>query len=60
MLGFIPFVLGGGAFAGYLLGSFVEEKLNAPHFAVLACIGISILASIFECVRIVKIDSKEG
>jgi hypothetical protein len=55
ILSFIPFVLAGGAVAGYLTGDYIEKKFSSVSFAVPVCIGIGLVVSVIEVVRIIKL-----
>lgn len=54
MLSFIPFVLAAGAIGGYVIGSFLETKVISRPFVMPVCVGIGILASFVECVKIIR------
>ena len=59
ILSFIPFVLMGGAFLGYLSGSYLEKKIiSAPFIIYPISIGIGMLVSVIEVVRIIKLAVK--
>jgi len=58
MLSFIPFILVGGALTGYLAGDYIGKKFSSLAFAVPICIGIGLIASIIEVIRIVKLALK--
>ena len=58
ILSFIPFVLAGGVLGGYLMGDYLGKKSFFISFAMPICIGIGILVSILEVVRIIKLAVK--
>lgn len=59
ILSFIPFVLFGGALFGYILGDYLENKyFPAPLVVFPICIGLGMLVSAMEVVRIIKLAVK--
>lgn len=59
ILSFIPFVLMGGAFLGYIGGDYLEKKIvSAPFIVLPVCIAIGMLVSVIEVVRIIKLAVK--
>jgi len=58
LMSFLPFVLAAGPFAGYLLGSYLQEKYNAPQYVVLIAISIGFAGSVIETVKLVKFALK--
>lgn len=61
LLSFVPVVLFSGPLAGYFIGDYLAKKFGIFYFLFIM-IGIGILASLVEAVRIIrfvlKIDSK--
>ncbi|MFA6349419.1 MAG: hypothetical protein WCY12_00635 [Candidatus Omnitrophota bacterium] len=57
MVSFIPFVLISGPLVGFLAGDFLAAKLNLPYLKII-CIGIGIIAAIFETFKIVRLVLK--
>ena len=59
ILSFIPFVLMGGALLGYILADYLDKKMvYAPFIVFPVCIGIGMLVSVIEVVRIIKLAVK--
>lgn len=58
LLSFIPVVLVSGALAGYIGGEFLAKKFTLTPLIVVVCIGLGIIASIIEVVRIIKLTLK--
>jgi hypothetical protein len=59
ILSFIPFVLMGGAFLGYVGGSYLEKKIAAAPFIIFPiCVALGMLVSVIEVVRIIKLAVK--
>ena len=54
-LSFLPFVLGAGPIAGYLLGSYLEHRFGLPVYVQIVLVTIGFAASLKETIRIVKI-----
>ena len=55
ILSFIPFILAGGVAAGYFAAEFLENKFLLPHLAMPVCMGLGLLASVIEVVRVIKL-----
>ena len=55
LLSFLPFVLGAGPIAGYVLGSYLERKFGLPIYVSIALVTIGFVASLKETIRIVKL-----
>ena len=58
MLSFIPIVLAGGIFLGYISGDFLQDKFPQARFALPICVGVGLIMSIFEAFRIIKLTLK--
>ncbi len=58
LMSFLPFVLAAGPFAGYLLGSYIKERYNAPQYVLLIIISIGFAGSVVETVKLVKFALK--
>ena len=58
ILSFIPFILVGGALTGYLAGDYIAKRFVSASPAVPICIGIGLVASVIEVIRIVKLALK--
>lgn len=59
ILSFIPFVLLGGAFLGYICGDYLDKKIvSAPFIVFPISIAIGMLASVIEVIRIIKLAVK--
>ncbi len=62
MISFIPAVLVGSIFSGYLAGSYLEKRFGLASFVTLIGIGVGLLVAVYEAVRIIRkvlsIDSK--
>ena len=55
ILSFLPFVLGAGPIAGYVLGSYLEHRFGLPVYVSIVLVTIGFVASLKETIKIVKI-----
>jgi len=55
LLSFLPFVLGAGPIAGFLLGNYLEKRFTLPPYVSIVLVTIGFAASLKETIRIVKI-----
>lgn len=58
LLSFLPFVLGAGPIAGYVLGSYLERRFGLPVYVSILLVTVGFIASIKETIRIVKMALK--
>jgi hypothetical protein len=59
ILSFIPFILLGGAFLGYITGDYLQKKIiTAPFIVFPICIALGMLVSAIEVIRIIKLAVK--
>ena len=59
ILSFIPFVLLGGAFLGYISADYLDKKvISAPLIVYPVSIAIGMLVSVIEVIRIIKLAIK--
>ncbi len=54
MISFIPVVLVGSVFSGYIGGVLLRDKFAIGDNAVLIGIGVGVAAGIFEVIRIIR------
>lgn len=55
LVSYIPLVLFTWPFAGYFLGEYLEQKSGSGRFILPICIGIGLVVSITEVIRIIKV-----
>jgi hypothetical protein len=58
MVSFIPIILVTGPLAGYFIADFLGKKFGLAAYASLICIGIGLIVSIREVVRIIRMIYK--
>ena len=58
ILSFIPFILAGGMAAGYFAGAYLENKFLFSPLVMPICIGLGLLTSVIEIVRVIKLAVK--
>ena len=58
LMSFLPFVIASGPFAGYLLGSYLHERYNAPQYIMLIAVSIGFAGSVIETVKLIKFALK--
>ena len=54
LLSFLPFVLGAGPIAGYVLGSYLEHKFGLPAYVSIVLVTIGFMASLKETIKVVR------
>ncbi|MFA5275442.1 MAG: hypothetical protein WC417_00920 [Candidatus Omnitrophota bacterium] len=55
LISFIPFILLGAPLTGYIAGELLVEKLGLPGYTTPILIAVSLLAGIWQVIRIIKL-----
>ena len=58
IISFVPFILVGGVAAGYFVGVTLENKFLSLPLVMPISIGLGLLTSLFEVVRVIKLAAK--
>lgn len=54
MLSFIPVILAAGPVSGYVAAKYLQNKFGWPFYVSFVCIGVGIIMSIREAIRVIK------
>lgn len=55
MISFIPVILAAGPLSGFFVGSLLREKFNLSFYFLFICIGLGVIISVKEVVRIIRL-----
>lgn len=55
LISFIPVILAAGPLSGFFVGSFLKEKFRLSAYFLFICIGLGVIISIKEVVRIIRL-----